>query len=63
MDEAYAEEYKRLLIEVIDRPELPILFNLNVGHALPRCIIPFGVNALWMRKSKGFGSVTEKKGE
>ena len=46
MDEAYAEEYKRLLIEVIDRPELPILFNLNVGHALPRCIIPFGVNAV-----------------
>ena len=41
-----AEEYKRLLIEVIDRPELPILFNLNVDHALPRCIIPFGVNAV-----------------
>ena len=46
MDDTYAEEYKRLLIEVIDRPELPVLFNINVGHALPRCIIPFGVNAV-----------------
>jgi muramoyltetrapeptide carboxypeptidase LdcA involved in peptidoglycan recycling len=22
-----------------------IVFNLNVGHALPRCIVPFGVPA------------------
>ncbi len=45
MDETYAEEYRKLLVEVIDQPELPIVFNLNVGHALPRCIIPFGVEA------------------
>ena len=45
MDETYAEEYKKLLVEVIDRPELPIVFNVNIGHALPRCIIPFGVEA------------------
>ena len=45
MDETYAEEYKRLLVEVIDRPELPIVFNLNIGHAMPRCIMPFGVDA------------------
>lgn len=45
MDEIYADEYRRLLIEVIDRPELPVVFNLNVGHALPRCIIPFGIGA------------------
>jgi len=45
MDEAYAEEYKKLLTEVIDRPELPILFNLNIGHAAPRCIMPFGTEA------------------
>ena len=46
MDEAYAEEYKKLLVEVIHRPELPIVFNLNIGHAMPRCIIPFGVPAV-----------------
>lgn len=45
MDETYAEEYKKLLIEVIDRPDLPIVFNINIGHAMPRCIIPFGVEA------------------
>ena len=46
MDEAYAEEYKKLLVEVIHRRELPIVFNLNIGHAMPRCIIPFGVPAV-----------------
>ena len=45
MDETYAEEYKKLLTEVIDRPDLPILFNLNIGHAMPRCIMPFGTEA------------------
>lgn len=46
MDETYAEEYKQLLVEVIDKPDLPIVCNINVGHAMPRCIIPFGVNAV-----------------
>ena len=46
MDETYAEEYKQLLLQVIDRPELPIVFNVNIGHAMPRCIIPFGVDAV-----------------
>lgn len=45
MDETYAQEYRLLLTKVIDRPDLPIVFNLNVGHSLPRCIIPFGINA------------------
>ena len=26
-------------------PSLPVLCNVNIGHAAPRCIIPFGVNA------------------
>ena len=29
----------------MDDPALPILADVNVGHALPRCILPFGVNA------------------
>ena len=45
MDETYAEEYKELLKKVIGRPDLPILFNLNIGHAMPRCIMPFGTEA------------------
>ena len=44
-DETYAEEYRKLLVEVTGRPELPIVFNVNIGHAMPRCIMPFGVEA------------------
>ena len=45
MNETYAEEYKQLLVSVINRPELSVVFNMNIGHATPRCIIPFGVEA------------------
>lgn len=45
MDETYEAEYKQALVEVIDDPALPIVCNINIGHALPRCIIPFGVEA------------------
>ena len=45
MDETYDAEYKKLLAEVIGRPDLPILCNLNIGHALPRCILPLGAQA------------------
>ena len=45
MDETYAEEYKKLLVSVIGDPALPVLWNINIGHATPRCIIPFGVEA------------------
>ena len=46
MDETYADEYKELLVRVIDSPNLPVLYDINIGHATPRCIIPFGVNAV-----------------
>ena len=46
MDETYAKEYRQLLIQVIDNSDLPIVFNLNLGHVMPRCIIPFGVDAV-----------------
>ena len=45
MDEIYAQEYKRILVDVIDNPNLPVVCNINIGHAQPRCIIPFGVEA------------------
>lgn len=44
-DEMYYEEYKTALRETVDNKDLPIVCNINIGHALPRCIIPFGVNA------------------
>lgn len=45
MDEAYYDEYKKVLIETVDNPSLPIVYNINIGHALPHCIIPMGVRA------------------
>ncbi|MBO4848304.1 MAG: LD-carboxypeptidase [Clostridia bacterium] len=45
MDGAYAVEYREALKEVVADPALPIVCNINVGHAQPRCIIPFGVPA------------------
>lgn len=42
-DEAYYEEYKEVLLEVTDNPELPILYNVNFGHSYPRCILPYGL--------------------
>ncbi|MGP1403936.1 MAG: hypothetical protein ACTTKY_07260 [Catonella sp.] len=46
MDEAYAQEYRQLLVQIINKPDLPVVFNLNVGHSMPRCIIPFGIEAV-----------------
>lgn len=45
MDETYARDYQQILTEVIADPALPIVCNLNIGHAQPRCILPFGVRA------------------
>ena len=45
MDDTYGQEYKQILVEIIDHPSLPIVCNINIGHAQPRCIIPFGFKA------------------
>jgi len=42
-DEVFYEEYKQVLIKVIDDASLPILYNVNFGHATPRCVLPYGV--------------------
>lgn len=44
-DEVYYDEYKKALTETVDNENLPIVYNVNIGHALPRCIIPFGIEA------------------
>ena len=45
MDKTYEAEYRRLLVEVVGDRDLPIVYNVNIGHAQPRCILPFGVPA------------------
>ena len=45
MDDTYHAEYKKALKDVIGDPSVPVLCNISIGHALPRCIIPFGIRA------------------
>ena len=42
MDEVYYEEYKDILCETVDNKSLPILYNVNFGHAVPRTVLPYG---------------------
>ncbi len=44
-DEVYYEEYKDIYLNVIDDESLPILYNVNFGHAYPRCALPYGIKA------------------
>ena len=48
-DEQYYEEYKEAILKVVVREEkltcLPILYNVNFGHAAPIGVIPYGVRA------------------
>lgn len=44
MDETFHDDYKEALLDIIDS-NIPIVYNLNVGHATPRAIVPFGVHA------------------
>ena len=47
--EKYYEEYKEVYTEMIgveaNRPDLPIIYNVNFGHASPICILPYGILA------------------
>jgi len=42
-DEVYYHEYKEVLLKLSNDIGLPIVYNLNLGHALPRTIIPYGI--------------------
>lgn len=44
-NEEYYDEYKQILLDEIRNKNLSIVYNINIGHSTPRCIIPFGVDA------------------
>lgn len=44
-DEAYYDEYKNILVKVVNNPDLPIVYNVNFGHATPRCTLQYGAMA------------------
>lgn len=41
-DEAFYEEYKKEWLDITEQYNLPILYNINIGHAAPRGILPYG---------------------
>lgn len=41
-DESYYEEYKSVLKEIVANQNLPIVYNVNFGHATPRTFLPYG---------------------
>ena len=44
-DEKYYEEYKEVYRKVFADLDTPVLYNVNFGHAFPRCIIPYDAEA------------------
>lgn len=43
-DEVYYEEYKKIYKQVVSDDTLPILYNVNFGHAYPHCALPYGIH-------------------
>ncbi len=42
-DEKYYEEYKEVYKKVFADLDTPVLYNVNFGHSVPRCILPYGI--------------------
>ena len=51
-DETYYDEYKDIIVNVVNNPKLPIVYNVNFGHATPRCALQYGVMAKVDMKEK-----------
>ena len=43
MDEIYYAEYKEVYKRVFSDINTPVLYNVNFGHSVPRCILPYGL--------------------
>ena len=41
MDEKYYEKYKDVYRKVFSDLDTPVFYNVNFGHSVPRCIIPY----------------------
>lgn len=41
LDEIYYEEYKEVYKKVLSDLDTPILYNMNFGHSVPRCVLPY----------------------
>ena len=45
IDEKYYNEYKVVYKKVFSDLDTPVLYNVNFGHSVPRCIIPYDAEA------------------
>ncbi len=45
IDEVYYEEYKEIYLEVMKDCNTPIMYNINFGHASPRCFLQYDAEA------------------
>ncbi len=45
IDEKYYDEYKAVYQNVFKNSDTPILYNVNFGHSVPHCILPYGIPA------------------
>ncbi len=41
-DEVFYEEYKHVWLEMTEKWKIPIMYNINIGHGAPHCILPYG---------------------
>ena len=41
VDEKYYDEYKQVYKTVFEDIDTPVLYNVNFGHSVPRCILPY----------------------
>ncbi|MCX4364671.1 MAG: LD-carboxypeptidase [Bacilli bacterium] len=46
IDEVYYEEYKQVISKVFEDIDTPVLYNVNFGHSVPRCIIPYDAKTI-----------------
>lgn len=45
IDEVYYDEYKVIYNNFFSKLKIPTLYNVNFGHSVPRCIVPYGLKA------------------
>ena len=45
IDEEYYEEYKQVYKKIFADLDTPVLYNVNFGHSVPRCILPYNAEA------------------
>ena len=39
----YYNEYKEVYMNFFKNSNIPVMYNVNFGHSVPRCILPYGV--------------------